>query len=154
MDGDHIVVDDGGGGAGLAGEALAGRAGDGQRRGQHLDGDDAPQLGIEGAKNDAGAAAADDLENLVMIQPSQRARLGRRGEEREVRRLSCFIQRRHVLDLDHRPLKKLPDLHVGLEHGVDMAAQRLIAAASAIEVGSTFRGRGLVQGGKENDLRG
>src|SRR5262249_32275973 len=39
VDGDDVVVADGGGGAGLAGEAAAGGAGDGQRRGQHLDGD-------------------------------------------------------------------------------------------------------------------
>src|SRR5262249_16572099 len=44
------------------------------------------QLGVAGARDDARAAAADNFEDLVMVQPAQRARLGRRGEKGEVRR--------------------------------------------------------------------
>ena len=73
VDGDDVVVADGRGGLGLAGEAPAGGGAGRQLRGQHLDGHDAVQLRVEGPQHDPHAAAADDLEDLVMAQPAQRA---------------------------------------------------------------------------------
>ena len=72
VDGDDVVVADGGGGPGLADEPLAGGGADASQRGQHLDGDDAVQLVVEGPQHDAHAAAADDFQDLVMAQPAQR----------------------------------------------------------------------------------
>jgi hypothetical protein len=84
MDVDDVLVADGGG-AGLAGEALAGRAGGGQGPRQHLDRDDALQLGVARAQDDTYAAAADDFQDLVAVQPAQRTGVGRRGQEGEAR---------------------------------------------------------------------
>ena len=81
VDADHVVVTHGGGGPGLAGEALAGLAEGGQVRSQHLDRDDAVQLLVEGLEDDAHAAAADHGEHLVMVEPAERAGLLRRGQE-------------------------------------------------------------------------
>ena len=49
--------------------------------GQHFEGDDTQELGVAGAQDHARAPAADDFEDLIMIQPAQRARHGRWGEE-------------------------------------------------------------------------
>ena len=78
VDGDDVLIVDGGGGPGLADEALAGRAVGGVGRRQHLDGDDAVQLLVERLEHDAEAALADDLEHLVMAEPAEVAGLGGR----------------------------------------------------------------------------
>src|SRR5262249_42850521 len=56
VDGDDVLVTDGGSGAGLAGEAPASGAGGGQWSGQHLEGNDAQELGVAGAKDNARGA--------------------------------------------------------------------------------------------------
>ena len=68
---------------GLAEEPLAGRRGRGQRRGQHLDRDDALEHVVERAEHDADAAAAEDLEHLVVPEPAERVRAPGRREEAE-----------------------------------------------------------------------
>ena len=75
---------DGGGRPRLADEALPGRAAARQLRGQHLDGDEAVQLVVEGPQHDAHAALADDLQHLVMPQPAER--IGPVGRDQEVGR--------------------------------------------------------------------
>ena len=81
MDGDDVIVRDGGGGLGLAQEAFAGDAAGGQLRGQHLDGHDAMQRRIERFEHHAHAAAADLLQHFVAFQPAKLLRLVRRTEE-------------------------------------------------------------------------
>ena len=89
VDGDDVLVADGGGGAGLAQEALAGRGRGGQSRGHDLDGDDAVQHLVERLEDDAEAAAAEHLQHLVMPQPAQRAGLG--GRLQKVERGILFV---------------------------------------------------------------
>src|SRR5262245_4564951 len=68
MDGDDMLVGDGGSGLGLAGKALPGRSAGGQFRGHYLDRDDAVQLRIERLVNDTHAAPTDDLADLVVAE--------------------------------------------------------------------------------------
>ena len=152
VDGDDVVVADGGGGAGLADEAPTGGAGGGQRCRQHLDGDDAQELGVAGTQNDAHAAAADDFEDLVMIQSAERAGLGRWGEEGEVRGIFNRAQCRHALGFHDRALQELTNFRMRGEQRVDPAAQRLVARTCFIQVGETLRRR-FLQGRKEYAFR-
>jgi hypothetical protein len=66
VDVDDVVVRHRGGRPRLPDEALAGGAAAGEQRGQHLDGNDAVQLLVEGPQNDPRAARADDVQDLVM----------------------------------------------------------------------------------------
>ncbi len=75
VDGDDMVVEDGGGDLGLAQEALACRGEAGQLRGQHLDGHDALQGGVDRLEHHAHAPAADDGQHLVGPQPAHVLRL-------------------------------------------------------------------------------
>jgi hypothetical protein len=71
MNRDDMLMSDGGGGAGLADETLPGRAVGGQLHRQHLDGDDAVQALVKGLEDGAEAPLADDLEDLVVVEPSE-----------------------------------------------------------------------------------
>ena len=48
---------------------------------EHLDGDDAMQPFVETLEHDAEAAAADDFLDLIMPQPAEMRRVGRRRQE-------------------------------------------------------------------------
>ena len=178
MDGDDVVVAHGGGGLGLAGEALAGRAAGGQLWGQHLDGDDAVQLGVAGLEHDAHAAPADDLEHLVMVQPAQRLLCGR-GQERQRlipgdrlglgaidrtagkagrvgRRLQVM---RAVASSRLGPamagvLRKVSALSLEREQRLNASPHHPVAGAGAIQKAGTVGGIVFVDGGQKNSAFG
>jgi hypothetical protein len=66
VDGDDVVVADGGRGPGLAGEAVPGRGAAGQGRGEHLDGHHPVEGGVESLVDDAQGAPAQLGLHLVM----------------------------------------------------------------------------------------
>jgi hypothetical protein len=68
----HRRVADGRGSPGLADEALAGGVGAGQSGRQQFDGNLAMELVIEAFKNHAHAAAAQQLQHVVMPKPAER----------------------------------------------------------------------------------
>ena len=83
MDGDDVIVADGGRGAGLAQEAFAGGGAGGQLRGHHLDGDDPVQDLVEGPQYHTHPAPADEVEHLVVAEPAQRVGTLRGAQEVE-----------------------------------------------------------------------
>ena len=83
VDGDNLVVGDGGRGAGLAGEPAASGAAGRQLRGHHLDRHDPVQRLVERAKYNTHPAATDNLQHLVVPQSPDRPRLVGRFEEAE-----------------------------------------------------------------------
>ena len=91
VDVDDVLVPDGGGGAGLAQEALAGRRGGRQPRGHDLDRDDALQHLVERPQDDAEAALAEDLQHLVVPQAAERAGPGGRLQELEGALFVVFV---------------------------------------------------------------
>jgi hypothetical protein len=84
VDGDDVLVADGGRGLGLPDEAPPGGVAGRQVRGRHLDGHDPAQLFVEGAEDDAHAAPSQHLPDVIVVQPAERARLPRGGQEGEV----------------------------------------------------------------------
>ena len=71
VDGDDVIVLEGGRRPGLAQETLLGRVAGGQA-GQHgLQGDETLQLGILGLEDDAHAAGSEHLKNTVGTEPAQ-----------------------------------------------------------------------------------
>src|SRR5262249_23185972 len=93
MDGDDMLMADGGRGAGLAGKALAGGAAGGQLRRQHLDGDKAIQDRVESLEDDAHAAMPDDFQDLVRSEASKASRLLGGAEKIEDRLARLIIGR-------------------------------------------------------------
>jgi hypothetical protein len=81
VDGNHVLVDDGGRRLGLASEPLAGGAAGRQLRGQHLDRDDAVQRLVERLEHHRHAAPADHFEDFVVVEFAELPRLLGRVEE-------------------------------------------------------------------------
>ena len=81
VDGDDMRVAHRRRSAGLAEEALAGIGARGQLRGQHLDSDDPLQVLVERLEDCPHAPLANDCQHLVAVQPPERSRLVRRGQE-------------------------------------------------------------------------
>jgi hypothetical protein len=117
---------------------------------QYLEGNDARQLGVAGAEDDTGPAAADGFEDFVMIQPAQRARLRRRGEEGEIRGAGLHAAHgRHALGFRDRALQEVANLRVRRQQGLNTAAQRLVAGTGFVQVGGSLLRSAFLQGGKE-----
>ena len=115
VDGDDVVVADGGGGLRLAGEAPPGDGAAGHGGGQHLDRHQAVQRRIERLEDDAHAALADHLLHLVVAQHAQDARPVGRAQEVQVGR---FLRRRSVAAFDLvQPLQDLRQGRVGGRDG-------------------------------------
>ncbi|MDB5311803.1 MAG: hypothetical protein JWO38_6005 [Gemmataceae bacterium] len=73
VDPHHVLVLDGCRPPCLAEEPLAGRGGDGERRGQHLDRDHPLEDVVERPEHDPEPAPAEHLHHLVVYDPSERA---------------------------------------------------------------------------------
>src|SRR5262249_15633633 len=83
VNGDDVVVRQGGGGTGLAQKAVAVCGAGGQARLHHLQRDGARGQGVLGKEDQAHAALAESLQDAVVGQPAQLAGGARRVEERE-----------------------------------------------------------------------
>ena len=87
VNGDDVVVADGGGRLSLAGEAPPGSGAAGHRGGQHLDRHQPVQRRLEGFQHHSHAALPDHVLHLVRAQRAEKARARRRLEEVQVGRL-------------------------------------------------------------------
>jgi hypothetical protein len=176
MDGNDVLVTDGGGSPGLAREALARRAADGHFGGKDLDGDHAAQLLVEALEHHAHAATANDFQDLVMIESAQRIRPLRRGQEardwdgrvaagtfslslvafRAIRLVAVLrgaISRSAGFVCDvarERLLHEAADLRMGIQQPLHLAAQIGVVPASLVEVGGPLGRAGFSQGGEED----
>ena len=83
MDCDDVLVDDGGGGPGLAGESLAGRAAGGELGCENLDRDHPVQRRVMRFEHDSHAPATQYVIDRVRTQAAELARAVGRGEEVE-----------------------------------------------------------------------
>ena len=151
VDGDDVVVGDRGRGPGFAGETLP-RGRVGRQPGRHdLDRDHAVQLPVEGTQHDAHAATADDLEDLIMPQPTQGA--GRVGRGQEIERLPVpIVHGRFALRLlgtrgarqflrralNGRLSQEVARRLVRSEQRLDPLAQRRVVGTRLIEVSRAF----------------
>src|SRR5262249_47993289 len=96
-------------------------------------------------------ALTDDFEDLVVIQPAQRARVGRRGKEGEIVR-SVFrlgVGGRQLLNGRH--VKKGSGLSMRPQQGFDAPPQGGVTTARALQIGGPLC-RVLVESCQENLL--
>ncbi len=166
---DDVLVPDLGRRPGLAQKPLAGGGSGGDLRGQHLDRDHAVQRFVERAEHDAEPALAEHFENLVMSDPADGVRPGRRLQEIEpailvFARFVIFIQReggvfsrghpsacstieRSWLVVNIRPGSRLGQLLRGRFHeeitqlGMDVQQPLDLAAEQGIALASRFHER-------------
>src|SRR5262249_27593601 len=114
VDGDDMLVPDRGGGPRLAEKTLSIQSKSRELRRNHLESDDTMQNGIERLENDASPAAAEFLEDFIMIEFAQMVRLGGRIEKIERHVLDFFDlilrryrEQRHVAEFLHRLPQRL-----------------------------------------------
>jgi hypothetical protein len=143
-----VLVADGGGGAGLAQEALAGRRGGGQLRGHDLDGDHPVQPLVERLQHDAEAALAEHLQHLVVAQPAQRAGLAGRLQEAQdvlfpvaVRLALGLVRAQPVVSHRHVFLSFRVRLQGHGAFGLREAGRHLLAGRHVQERAGTLVGR-------------
>ena len=175
VDVDDVFVADGGGGLGLAGKPPAGGAHGRQRRGQQLDRDHPPQLGVVGLEHHPHPAAPDHSENLVVVQPADRTLLLRRRQQHLQVDVRCafvwgfrFTVRRVAWSMVERPggagaggigagLNDCPGgavVHTrdmfGLQELLDPRAQNGVAGAGFIQECGPDSGLGKLACGLDN----
>ena len=159
----HVLVADLRRRPGLAQEALAGRRGGGQLRGQDLDRHHALQHLVERPEDDAEAALAEHLEHLVVPEPAERVGPGGRGQEpqpsdsssagrfrrhgiRPAMATVSSIDRSRPRSAGRRVVQEAGRLDVGGEQGLDPPAEPGVPAASPVQVGGS--------GGRHRSCRG
>ena len=155
VDGDDVVVADGGRGPGLAGEPLAGGGAGRQLRGHHLDRHHPVQLLVERPEHDPHPAPADDLLHLVVAQPAERP--GLVGRVEEVERFGGLVGRGRVSAsrrrIPGRPIlpprdwmagfaRKSPAASWDREQRLDPLAQGRVTGAGLVQVGRALGRRG------------
>jgi hypothetical protein len=86
VDGDHMLVGDGGGGACLAQEPGPRGFAGGEDRGEDFDGDDTGEAGVPGFEDDSHTAAGHTFEHVVAGESSEASGRQRRGQQFQGRR--------------------------------------------------------------------